>query len=149
LARPLTPAQGMTVHLRNIFGGGETLEGNVSAGTQTRRAFAATLAAPLVRVDPSVRTHGALALSGVRRDNSSFASASEDAHMLRASVRVRSVRARTRRPGLTRECPCRPRRSVVARTRLRTTRRYGSSQTSRPRRRTGATHLLSSVRCRR
>jgi outer membrane protein insertion porin family len=75
--------------VRNVFGGGETLEGNVSTGTKTRRSFQATLAAPLAAADPSLRTHASVALSGLRRDNSSFASASEDAHALRAAVTVR------------------------------------------------------------
>lgn len=81
----------MTVRLRNIFGGAETLEGNISAGTKTRRAFQGSVSAPLLWADPTLRTYGTLAISGVRRDNSSFSSASEDSHMLRASVRVRSV----------------------------------------------------------
>jgi outer membrane protein insertion porin family len=82
---------GMTLRARNVFGGAETLEGNVSAGTKTRRSFQGSLAAPLLYLDPTLRTFGTLAISGVRRDNSSFASSSEDAHMLRASIRVRSV----------------------------------------------------------
>lgn len=71
--------------VRNVFGGAETLEGQVALGTQTRRSFHASLTAPLTA---SLLTHGTLSLFGLERDNSSFASCSEALRGVKAVIRV-------------------------------------------------------------
>ena len=75
--------------LRNVFGGAEVLEGQLSIGTQTKRSFHAALTAPL---DPTLSAHGALSIFGMERDNSAFASSSETLRGLRATIRVSYVR---------------------------------------------------------
>jgi outer membrane protein insertion porin family len=82
---------GATVRVRNVFGGAETLEGNLSAGTKTRRSFQGTLSAPLAEWDPTLRTNAVLSVFNLQRDNSSYSSSSEDSIGLKAAVTVRSV----------------------------------------------------------
>ena len=71
--------------LRNAFGGAETVEGQMSFGTQTKRSLHAALTAPL---NPTLSTHGTLSIFGMERDNSAFASSSEDLRGLKAIIRV-------------------------------------------------------------
>lgn len=78
-------SQSVVGRLRNVFGGAEVLEGQLSFGTQTRRSFHAALTAPL---NPTLSTHGALSVFGMERDNSAFASSSEVLRGLRATIRV-------------------------------------------------------------
>jgi len=84
LAR-LSYSQSVVGRLRNAFGGAETLEGQISFGTQTKRSFHAALTAPL---NPTLSTHGTLSIFGTERDNSAFASSSEILRGLRATIRV-------------------------------------------------------------
>ncbi|KAG6829367.1 hypothetical protein H0H87_011658 [Tephrocybe sp. NHM501043] len=70
--------------LRNVFGGAEVFEANVSFGTKTRRSFRASLTAPLTS---DLDTYGELAAFGLERDNSSFASCTEGLRGLKAIVR--------------------------------------------------------------
>ena len=57
----------------------------VSFATKTRMSFNASLSAPLTS---NLKTRGEVALFGLERDNSSFASSSEGVRGLRAVVRV-------------------------------------------------------------
>lgn len=70
----------------------------MSAGTKTRRAFQASLAAPIT---PDLRTRAELAVFGLQRDNSSYASSSEALHGVRASVRVSLGQFAAAREGIT------------------------------------------------
>jgi outer membrane protein insertion porin family len=81
--------QSATSRIRNVFGGGETFEANVSFGTKTRRSFHATFAAPVTR---TLDTHGELSVFALDRDNTSYMSATETLRGARAVIRVRSVR---------------------------------------------------------
>lgn len=71
--------------MRNAFGGAETLEGSVSFGTTTRRAFTVRLEAPLT---PSLGTRGELSAFQFDRDQTIFASSTESVTGVKASVRV-------------------------------------------------------------
>ena len=71
--------------MRNAFGGAETFEANVAFATKTRMSFNASLSAPL---SANLKTRGEIAVFGMERDNSSFASSSEGVRGLRAVVRV-------------------------------------------------------------
>ncbi|KAF8880024.1 surface antigen-domain-containing protein [Infundibulicybe gibba] len=73
-----------TGRIRNVFGGAETLEANISLGTKTRRSFRATLTAPL---SPDLSTRGELSVFGLDRDNTSFASSTEGLRGIKALVR--------------------------------------------------------------
>ncbi|KAI9058029.1 hypothetical protein FKP32DRAFT_1582533 [Trametes sanguinea] len=73
-----------TARVRNAFGGAETLEANVAFATKTRMSFNASLTAPL---SSDLKTRGELALFGMERDNSSFASSYEGIRGLRAVLR--------------------------------------------------------------
>ncbi|KAI0367215.1 hypothetical protein BV20DRAFT_1037862 [Pilatotrama ljubarskyi] len=73
-----------TARIRNAFGGAETFEANVAFATKTRMSFNASLSAPLT---PNLKTRGEVAVFGMERDNSSFASSSEGVRGLRAVVR--------------------------------------------------------------
>ncbi|KAG6886266.1 hypothetical protein C0993_006676 [Termitomyces sp. T159_Od127] len=73
-----------TGRVRNVFGGAEVFEANVSFGTKTRRSFRATLTAPLTS---SLETYGELTAFGLERDNSSFASCTEGLRGIKAIVR--------------------------------------------------------------
>ncbi|KAF9459123.1 surface antigen-domain-containing protein [Collybia nuda] len=73
-----------TGRIRNVFGGAEVFEANVSFGTKTRRSFRASLTAP---VTPDLATHAELTAYGLERDNSSFASSTEGLRGVKAVVR--------------------------------------------------------------
>ncbi|KAH9896670.1 surface antigen-domain-containing protein [Cubamyces lactineus] len=73
-----------TARVRNAFGGAETFEANVAFATKTRMSFNASLSAPL---SSDLKTRGEVALFGMERDNSSFASSFEGIRGLRAVVR--------------------------------------------------------------
>ncbi len=81
--------QSATSRIRNVFGGGETFEANVSFGTQTRRSFHATFTAPVTR---TLDTQGELSVFALDRDNTSYMSATETLRGARAVLRVRRVR---------------------------------------------------------
>jgi outer membrane protein insertion porin family len=78
-----------TSRIRNVFGGAETFEANISFGTKTRRSFNAALTAPLTH---TLDTHGELSIFALDRDNSSYMSATETLRGARAVIRVRRVR---------------------------------------------------------
>ncbi|KAH7911170.1 surface antigen-domain-containing protein [Hygrophoropsis aurantiaca] len=73
-----------TARIRNVFGGAETFEANMSLGTKTRRSFHALLSVPL---SPSFRTKGEISLFGLERDLTSYASSFEGSRGLKATVR--------------------------------------------------------------
>ena len=77
--------QSATCRVRNAFGGAETFEANVAFATKTRMSFNASLSKPL---SSDLKTRGEVALFGLERDNSSFASSSEGLRGFRAVVRV-------------------------------------------------------------
>jgi outer membrane protein insertion porin family len=89
LSSPLFFSQSATSRIRNVFGGAETFEANVSFGTKTRRSFQATFSAPLTR---NLDTHGELSVFALDRDNTSYMSAAEVLRGARALIRVRRVR---------------------------------------------------------
>ncbi|TBU24332.1 surface antigen-domain-containing protein [Dichomitus squalens] len=74
-----------TCRVRNAFGGAETFEANVAFATKTRMSFNASLSKPLTS---NLKTRGEVAVFGMERDNSSFASSSEGVRGLRAVVRT-------------------------------------------------------------
>ncbi|KAJ7669263.1 surface antigen-domain-containing protein [Mycena polygramma] len=74
----------LVARLRNVFGGAETFEANLSFGTTTRRAFNATFTAPLTS---DLNTYGEMHLFGLERDHSSFASCTEGLRGAKALVR--------------------------------------------------------------
>ncbi|KAJ6616408.1 surface antigen-domain-containing protein [Mycena sp. CBHHK59/15] len=53
----------VTARIRNVFGGAETFEANLSLGTTTRKAFNASLTAPLTS---NLNTHGEICIEGIR-----------------------------------------------------------------------------------
>ncbi|KAG5651012.1 hypothetical protein H0H81_010230 [Sphagnurus paluster] len=79
-----------TGRIRNLFGGAETLEANVTFGTKTRRAFRASLAAPL---SSDLDTHGELQAYGTEQDQRSWAS---------SVLGVRGVKGMVRRGDISR-----------------------------------------------
>ncbi|KAG5641971.1 hypothetical protein DXG03_003845 [Asterophora parasitica] len=76
--------QSATGRIRNVFGGAEVFEANVSFGTKTKRSFRASLTAPLT---PDLSTHGEITAYRLARDNSSFASSTEGLRGIKAAVR--------------------------------------------------------------
>ncbi|KAJ6586583.1 surface antigen-domain-containing protein [Mycena sp. CBHHK59/15] len=74
----------VTARIRNVFGGAETFEANLSLGTTTRKAFNASLTAPLTS---NLNTHGEMLLFGLEKDHSSFASCIEGIRGAKALVR--------------------------------------------------------------
>ncbi|KAF8804775.1 hypothetical protein BYT27DRAFT_7106989 [Phlegmacium glaucopus] len=74
-----------SARIRNVFGGAETFEANLSLGTKTRRAFRASLAVPLT-VD--LATHGELSVYGMEKDLSAYASCNEELRGIRALART-------------------------------------------------------------
>ncbi|KAJ7255225.1 surface antigen-domain-containing protein [Mycena rebaudengoi] len=74
----------ITARLRNVFGGAELFEANLSLGTTTRKAFNASLTAPLTS---NLSTYGELMVFGLERDHSSFASCFEGLRGAKALVR--------------------------------------------------------------
>ena len=87
-----------TSRIRNVFGGAETFEANISFGTKTRRSFHAAFTAPITH---TLDTHAELSVFALDRDNSSYMSATETLRGARAVIRVRRVRVSPHR--LTRE----------------------------------------------
>jgi outer membrane protein insertion porin family len=77
--------QSVTARLRNVFGGAETFEANMSVGSMTRKAFDASFTAPLTS---NLNTYGEMHLFGLERDQSSFASCIESIRGAKALVRV-------------------------------------------------------------
>ncbi|KAG5725897.1 SAM50-like protein SpAC17C9.06 [Termitomyces sp. T112] len=73
-----------TGRIRNVFGGAEVFEANVSFGTKTRRSFRAAFTAPLTS---SLGTYGEVTAFGLERDNSSFASCTEGLRGVKATIR--------------------------------------------------------------
>ncbi|TFK41579.1 surface antigen-domain-containing protein [Crucibulum laeve] len=73
-----------TARVRNVFGGAEMFEANLSLGTKTRRSFRGSLSAPLTA---DLETFGEVSVFGLERDNSSFASSFEGLRGAKAVVR--------------------------------------------------------------
>ncbi|PPQ85020.1 hypothetical protein CVT25_010409 [Psilocybe cyanescens] len=71
--------------IRNVFGGAETFEANVSLGTQTRRAFRGSLTSPLTA---SMSAFGELSAYITDKDLSTYASCTEALRGARAVVRT-------------------------------------------------------------
>ncbi|KAN0129717.1 Surface antigen domain containing protein [Lactarius tabidus] len=80
-----------TSRIRNVFGGAETFEANISFGTKTRRSFHAAFNAPLTN---TLDTHGELSVFALDRDNSSYMSATETLRGARAVIRRGAIGAR-------------------------------------------------------
>ncbi|KAJ7637008.1 surface antigen-domain-containing protein [Roridomyces roridus] len=74
----------IVARVRNVFGGAETFEANLSLGTTTRKAFNATLTAPLTS---NLNTYGEMHVFGLERDHSSFASCTEGLRGAKALLR--------------------------------------------------------------
>ncbi|KDQ60316.1 hypothetical protein JAAARDRAFT_152890 [Jaapia argillacea MUCL 33604] len=81
-------AASATARMRNVFGGAETLEANLSFGTKTRRSFYANLSAPVTQ---SLKTRGELSIFGLDRDNSAYASSTEGLRGAKAAIRSGTV----------------------------------------------------------
>lgn len=77
--------QSITARSRNVFGGAEVLEANMSMGTTTRRSFQGSFSAPLTS---NLRTRGEISIFGLHKDLSSFASCTEELRGIKALVRV-------------------------------------------------------------
>jgi outer membrane protein insertion porin family len=77
--------QSASARIRNVFGGAETFEANMSLGTKTRRAFRATLVAPLT---PQMNAFGEIGAYGLEKDLTSYASCTEGLRGVRAVIRV-------------------------------------------------------------
>lgn len=74
-----------TGRIRNVFGGAEVFEANVSFGTKTKRSFRASLTAPITS---DLETFAELSLFGLERDNTSYASCKEYLRGIKTVVRV-------------------------------------------------------------
>ncbi|KAK7471006.1 hypothetical protein VKT23_002419 [Stygiomarasmius scandens] len=70
--------------IHNVLGGAERLSLNVAYGTTTKKTFEGTFSAPLT---PDLNTWADLSAYGLLRDHTSFASCSEVARGVKASVR--------------------------------------------------------------
>ena len=68
-----------------MFGGAETFEANMSLGTKTKRAFRATLTAPLT---PEMKAFGEIAAYGLEKDLTTYASCTEALRGVRGVLRV-------------------------------------------------------------
>ncbi|KAF9041211.1 surface antigen-domain-containing protein [Panaeolus papilionaceus] len=73
-----------SARIRNVFGGAEVFEANVSTGTKTRRAFRGALTAPLTS---DLKTYGELSAYGSERDLTAYASCHEAIKGVRAVIR--------------------------------------------------------------
>ncbi|PPR08247.1 hypothetical protein CVT24_001289 [Panaeolus cyanescens] len=73
-----------SARIRNVFGGAEVFEANVSTGTKTRRAFRGALTAPLTS---DLKTYGELSAYGSERDLTAYASCHEALKGVRAVIR--------------------------------------------------------------
>jgi outer membrane protein insertion porin family len=78
--------QSASARIRNVFGGAETFEANVSLGTKTRRSFRASLTTPLT---PAMDTFAELSAYGMEKDLTTYASCTEGLRGLRTVLRVR------------------------------------------------------------
>ncbi|KAF8340133.1 surface antigen-domain-containing protein [Amanita rubescens] len=76
-----------TARIRNVFGGAETFEANIAAGTKTKKSFRAALSLPLTS---DLNTYGELSTYGLERDQTSYASCIEDFKGIKAIVRNQS-----------------------------------------------------------
>ncbi|KAF8736125.1 hypothetical protein AX14_000848 [Amanita brunnescens Koide BX004] len=76
-----------TARIRNVFGGAETFEANMAAGTKTKKSFRAALSLPLTC---DLDTYGELSAYGLERDQTSYASCIEDFKGIKAVVRNQS-----------------------------------------------------------
>lgn len=85
----LPVSKSATSRIRNVFGGAESFEANISFGTKTRRSFHAAFTAPITH---TLDTHAELSVFALDRDNSSYMSATETLRGARAVIRVRRVR---------------------------------------------------------
>lgn len=74
-----------TARIRNVFGGAETFEANIAAGTKTKKSFRTALSLPLTS---DLDTYGELSAYGLERDQTSYASCIEDFKGIKAVVRV-------------------------------------------------------------
>ncbi|KIK65641.1 hypothetical protein GYMLUDRAFT_39139 [Collybiopsis luxurians FD-317 M1] len=70
--------------IRNVFGGAETFEANMSLGTTTRKSFNGSLSLPIT---PDLNTYAEIGLFGLSKDYSTFASCSETLRGVRALIR--------------------------------------------------------------
>lgn len=80
--------------IRNVFGGAETLEGSATLGTRTRHAYNLVFTSPVL-ASPDVWT--SFSLLSRHRDMSSYISAHEAQHTLRAALLVRALPNQTMR----------------------------------------------------
>ena len=134
-----------TSKIRNVFGGAETFEANVSFGTKTRRSFHAAFTAPITR---TFDTHGELSVFALDRDNTSYMSATETLRGARAVIRVRRVRVRPHR--LTREYAAASEVLLAPaqdNTSLATRRHYAASATSSRPRPSGLSASAPNITC--
>jgi hypothetical protein len=83
VSKVIVASQIATSRIRNVFGGGETFEANVSFGTQTHCSFHATFTTPIAC---SLDTHGELSVFALNRDNTSYMSATETLRGARAVI---------------------------------------------------------------
>jgi len=74
-----------SARIRNVFGGAETLEANISLGTKTRRSFRGSLSAPL---GEDLETRGELSVYGLERDLGTWASCQEGLRGFKATLSV-------------------------------------------------------------
>ncbi|KAJ4472138.1 surface antigen-domain-containing protein [Lentinula aciculospora] len=70
--------------IRNVFGGAETFEANMSLGTTTRKSFNTSISLPIT---PDLKTYAEIGAFGLSKDYSSFASCSESLRGVKALVR--------------------------------------------------------------
>ena len=77
-----------SARIRNVFGGAETLEANISLGTKTRRSFRGALSAPL---GSDLETRGEASVYGMERDLGSWASCQEGLRGFKATLSVSHI----------------------------------------------------------
>ncbi|KAJ3922691.1 surface antigen-domain-containing protein [Lentinula edodes] len=70
--------------IRNVLGGAETFEANMSLGTTTRKSFNTSFSLPIT---PDLNTYAEIGAFGLSRDYSTFASCSETLRGVKALVR--------------------------------------------------------------
>lgn len=78
--------QSASARIRNVFGGAETFEANMSLGTKTKRAFRAALTTP---VTPQMKAFAELSAFGMEKDLTTYASCKEGVKGVRGVLRVR------------------------------------------------------------
>lgn len=77
--------QSATARIRNVFGGAETFEANMSLGTTTRQSFNGSFSLPIM---PDLNTYAEIGAFELSKDYSSFASCFESLRGVKALVRV-------------------------------------------------------------